>query len=88
MLAYARYTPDSGLLVLHNLDAVSRRQVVCPIQNLPNGVLDRVDLTPELDTYLPFDLPSQTGVKWSDDGLSIDLGPLQSVMIRMAFRDA
>ena len=88
VLAYARYTPDSGLLVLHNLDAVSRRQVVCPIQNLPNGVLDRVDLSPELDTYLPFDLPSQTGVKWSDDGLSIDLGPLQSVMIRMAFRDA
>lgn len=87
VLVYARYTDHSGLLVLHNLDAESERQVMCPIYNLPNVVVDHVDLSPVFDTYAHFNLDSQLSVTLLDEGVSVCLEPLQSVVFQMVFRE-
>jgi hypothetical protein len=86
VLAYVRYTSASGLLVLHNLDPESVHRVICPVQQLPNVVLERVEPALAFDTYSSFALKSMTEVKRLDEGLSVALQPLQSVMISMVFR--
>ena len=87
VLAYLRYTSDAGVFVLHNLDPELERRVICPIHNLSTVALERVDLSPAFDTYPFFDLKSHTEVTLLDEGLSLCLQPLQSVMIRVVFRN-
>ncbi len=87
VFAYVRYTPDEGVIVLHNLDAELEHRVTCPIHDLPDLVMERVDLSPVFDTYPFFGLKSQTLVTLLDEGLSVSLQPLQSIMIRVVFRE-
>ena len=87
VLAYARYTDQSGLLMLHNLDAESDRQVICPIRNLPNVTVDRVDAVPLLDTYAHFDVAFEPTTMLKKDGFAVRLGPLQSLVFRVVFRE-
>jgi len=86
VLGYLRYSDTEGVLVLHNLDAEAIRKVLCPIQDVPDVVLDQVDLTPVVDSYAGFELQSKSEIKLLDSGLSVCLQPLQSLIIGMAFR--
>lgn len=86
VLGYLRYTDTEGVLVLHNLDAESIHTVLCPIQEVPDVVLDQVDLRPVIDSFSCFDLRSKKDIKLLNTGLSVCLQPLQSLIIRMAFR--
>lgn len=87
VLAYMRYTSESGVLVLHNLDTISSHKVVCPIHSLPDRALEHVELAPAFDTYPFFELQSKTKIALVDDGLAVYLQPLQSMMIRVVFRN-
>ena len=87
VLAYARYTDQAGLLVLHNLDAGSDRQVICPIHNLPHTKLERVDVFPLFDTYAHFQVAVQPTATLVKDGFSVRLGTLQSLVFRVVFRE-
>ena len=87
VFAYVRYTSDAGVIVLHNLDAESIHRVVCPVHQLPDLALEQVELSPVFDTYPFFDLKSQLQVSLLDEGVSVSLQPLQSVMIKVAFRE-
>ena len=87
VLAYARYTPQSGVLAVHNLDPCQDRQVVCPVGNLPGVALARVDLAPVVDTYaFFFEKPERVDIALVDAGVSICLKPLQSAVVRLSFR--
>lgn len=87
VLAYARYTPQSGVLAVHNLDPCFDRHVTCPARLLPGVVLDRVDLVPVVDTYaFFFDKPERVDIALVDAGVSIRLKPLQSAVVRLSFR--
>ncbi len=51
VFAYLRYTPHSGLLVAHNLDPHVARKIVCPVHQVPDVLLERIDRVPVYDTY-------------------------------------
>ena len=142
VLAYARYTRHSGLLVAHNLDphsvrshlkmigtyppsplparkggikasyfsgicgfdprnanafvTISRavrvfrwllREIACPIDQVPGVLFDRVDLAPVYDTY-KFTTDRAARVTLADEGVSIELQPLQSAVVKLLFRSA
>jgi glycosidase len=87
VLAYTRYTLSSGLLIAHNLDPCCARRVMCPVNQLPGVFLERVDLSPVVDSYsFFFEKGDQAEIALSDEGISIHLKPLQSVMVRLVFR--
>ena len=87
VFAYTRYTRHSGLLVAHNLDARFVREVVCPIHLLSDVFLERIDRVPVYDTYQFFDgSDSDPGIALTDEGVSMILQPLQSVVIKLVFR--
>ena len=88
VFAYTRYTRYSGLLVAHNLDARFVREVVCPIHHLPDVLLLRIDRVPAYDTYQFFDGSDsdRSSIALTDEGVSMKLQPLQSVVIKLVFR--
>ena len=86
VFAYTRYTRHSGLLVAHNLDARFVREVVCPIHLLPDVLLLRIDRVPAYDTYQFFDGSDSDRIALTDEGVSMKLQPLQSVVIKLVFR--
>ena len=87
VLAYARYTRHSGLLVAHNLDPHSVREIACPIDRVPGILLDRVDLAPAYDTH-KFTTDRAARVTLADEGVSMELQPLQSAVVKLLFRSA
>lgn len=88
VLAYARYTRRSGLLVAHNLDPQSVREIVCPIDHLPDVLLDRIDLAPVYDTYkFTADRAEPIRIALGDEGVSMRLQPLQSAAIKLLFKN-
>ncbi|MXZ09005.1 MAG: hypothetical protein F4Y79_06110 [Gemmatimonadetes bacterium] len=86
VFAYTRYTRHSGFLVAHNLDARFVREVVCPIHLLPDVFIERIDRVPAYDTYEFFDGLDSDHIALTDEGVSMKLQPLQSVVIKLIFR--
>ena len=87
VLAYTRYTHHSGLLVAHNLDPCFARKITCPVNQISDVLLERVDVVPVYDAY-KFLMPDSNGAEISlvDEGVSICLQPLQSVVVKLIFR--
>ena len=86
VLAYTRYTRESGLLVVHNLDAEQVRRVRYRLRDLPGMDVARVALQPLFDTYAFFSPgAADPQVAVADDEVSVEIEPLQSVMMRVNF---
>lgn len=87
VLAYVRYARHSGLLVAHNLDPHSAREIVCPIDRVPDVCLDRIDIAPAYDSYkFTTTRAEPVAISLDDEGVSMDLQPLQSAVIKLLFR--
>ncbi|MCZ6635640.1 MAG: hypothetical protein O7G87_19765 [bacterium] len=85
VFAYTRHRADSALLVVHNLDPKMEREVRPTLQLLGVGI-EAVDLEPVFDSYSFFGLRETAEILYSEGGLSVRLGPLQSIIIRMKLK--
>ena len=86
VFAYTRYTRHSGLLVAHNLDARCVREVVCPIYQVLDVFVERIDLVPVYDTYQFFNGSDSDRIALTDEGVSMKLQPLQSVVVALKIK--
>ncbi|MSS70021.1 MAG: hypothetical protein EXS64_00880 [Candidatus Latescibacteria bacterium] len=84
MLAYTRYTPDSGLLAAHNLDPCRARRVTCRLDDLEGLAWRPVEGETLFDTYPFFFEKERSGGAVVEGGaVSVSLGPLQSLLFRL-----
>ena len=80
ILAYTRYTDQSALLVLHNLDCSHAHAVTYTFEYLPFAVDNSLVL---FDTYAAFQLSSPPSPDRGPQGFTFEIQPLQSLIFRL-----
>ena len=88
ILGYVRYTKTTGLLVAHNLDPSMSRHIICPTDQIDGLLLERVDVVPAYDTYRILDQNADNmNIALQSEGISVHLQPLQSVVLKLVYRN-
>ena len=86
VLAYTRYTSDSWLLVVHNLDPRQTRRVTCELNHLQGKVGRPGNMEVLFDTYpYFFDGEPAPEVKTGGKGIKVSVSPLRTFLIRGSF---